>query len=415
MRRRAFLAALAAAPFARAAVPEASTRKNVEDFDALWRAIDGGYAYFEGSRIAWKRAREAWRPKARAARTREELVLALEGALAHLCDDAVVLAEHAPRSERVVPSETDIWAEWRGSEALVTSVRASGDADVAGLKPGDVVTHVDGAAIDGVVRRRLRPMGATGSGAMGWALRKALAGPRSGVLRLSVRAPRGSVALEVERTASSATNGALLHVRRIGEERDVGYLRIRDALGNPALPAHFDAALAPFLDTRAMIIDLRETPSGGARAVSEALLGHFVDKESAWQVRGGPGRERSTDVVKPVGARYTGTVFVLVDRWTAGEAEALAAGLEGAARASLIGTAMAGLRGETHAVTLPHSRIVARFPAERTFHVNGTPRELLRPAIEVDLASPSGGPGDPILYQGLKAASSAPAGRSAPR
>ena len=37
-----------------------------------------------------------------------------------------------------------------------------------------------------------------------------------------------------------------------------------------------------------------------------------------------------------------------------------------------------------------------------TLHVDGTPRESLRPAIEIDLAAPVGGPGDPILYQALK-------------
>ncbi|HRE14717.1 MAG TPA: hypothetical protein PLD37_11030 [Usitatibacteraceae bacterium] len=51
---------------------------------------------------------------------------------------------------------------------------------------------------------------------------------------------------------------------------------------------------------------------------------------------------------------------------------------------------------------LPASGIALRFPAARVFHLNGTPREAVRPALPVDLAAPSGGPGDPILYQGLK-------------
>jgi hypothetical protein len=45
---------------------------------------------------------------------------------------------------------------------------------------------------------------------------------------------------------------------------------------------------------------------------------------------------------------------------------------------------------------------VLRFPAEKVLHVDGTPRESLRPAVEIDPAAPSGGPGDPILYQALK-------------
>ena len=415
MKRRAFIAALAAVPFAQAAPPEASARSHVEDFDALWRAIDGGYAYFDGSRIAWKRARELWRPKARAARSRTELLLVLEGAIAHLCDDAVTLNAQVAASARLVPSETDAWAEWKGADAVITAVRPFSDADVAGLHPGHVVTHVDGVPVAALVRDRLRPMGASGPAAMAWALRKALAGPRTGSVRLSVRAPPGPAIVEIERSAPGTANGPPLIARRVGEERDLGYIRVRNVLGDPAFIERFDAALHSLTDTRALILDLRETPDGGQRAVCEAVLSHFVEKESPWQVREGPGRTRATDTIKPSAARYRAPLFVLVDRWTAGEAEALAVGLEGAARAVLVGTPMAGLRGEARAVTLPHSRIVVRFPAQRTFHVNGTPRELVRPSVEVDLVAPSGGPGDPILYQGLKTASSAPAGRSAPR
>ncbi|MBZ0251337.1 MAG: hypothetical protein K8F93_16905, partial [Burkholderiales bacterium] len=51
---------------------------------------------------------------------------------------------------------------------------------------------------------------------------------------------------------------------------------------------------------------------------------------------------------------------------------------------------------------LPASGIVLRYPALRVFHANGTPREVVRPAVPVDIVAPSGGPGDPILYQALK-------------
>jgi hypothetical protein len=78
---------------------------------------------------------------------------------------------------------------------------------------------------------------------------------------------------------------------------------------------------------------------------------------------------------------------------------------------------MAGFRGELTEVVLPHSRIAVRFPGARALLADGTPREALQPAIAVDLAAPSGGPGDPILYQGLKAFEASPArvGRNAPR
>jgi carboxyl-terminal processing protease len=95
-------------------------------------------------------------------------------------------------------------------------------------------------------------------------------------------------------------------------------------------------------------------------------------------------------------------LVVLVDRWTQGAAESLAVGLHAVAGATLLGTPMAGLRGVPGAVHLRHSGIVMHFAVERAYAPDGTPREDVRPDVPVDLAAPSGGPGDPILYQALK-------------
>ena len=45
-----------------------------------------------------------------------------------------------------------------------------------------------------------------------------------------------------------------------------------------------------------------------------------------------------------------------------------------------------------------------RFPVERAFLPDGRARESIQPQVRVDPAEPSGGPGDPILYQAIKAA-----------
>ena len=72
------------------------------------------------------------------------------------------------------------------------------------------------------------------------------------------------------------------------------------------------------------------------------------------------------------------------------------------AGARIVGTRMAGLHGEIREVALPHSAIKVHFPGEKALLVDGTPRESLKPDLLVDLAAPQGGPGDPILYQGLR-------------
>jgi len=393
--RRLFLALAAslACGTASAAPPATPAQKNLEDFDALWRAIDADYAYIGDVREPWKRARSAWRGKAGAAKTREDFILALEGALAYLHDDHVTLSERVPRSARHVPGEADTWAEWIDGVARVTAVRASSDADVAGIRPGHVVTHVNGRPVDLVVADRLKAIGASGPEAKDWALRRMLAGPREGAVKIAVRAPDEARTLLIERHANGATaNGAPLIARRMGEERDLGYIRIRNTLAEPALPAAFEAALNYVKDTKALLLDLRETMDGGSAEVANAILAR-------------------------IGADYRAPIVVLVDRWTAGEGEALAAALKDRASATLVGTPMAGLRGRLGEAKLPNSGIAVRFPREKAVLANGAPRESLRPAVEVDLAAPSGGPGDPILYQALKLSGPVPVGgnpRSSP-
>lgn len=381
---------------ATAAVADPLTAKQrAEDFDAAWSAIDRGYAYFERNRPSWRRARAAWRPRALAAKTRDDFVRALEKALEQLHDDHVALSERSIDSRRV-PADVDIWARWRDGAAVVEAVRTFGDADAAGLTPGARITRIG----DVPVRRLLR---ASSAAERDWALRHALAGPRNGPLRLEVVQQGGSRTVEIERTMGKPANGPPLIGRRMGEQRDIGYIRIKQAWGDPQLFRQFDGALNYLKDTRALILDLRELSGPGSRAATLDILGRFAAGPAPWQVRQGRGADRVTDTVSPAkGFSYRAPLVVLVDRWTAGEAEALAAGLAAVAKARIVGTPMAGLRGELRHAKLPNSGLVVSYPAERTFLVDGTPRELLRPHVAIDLAAPSGGPGDPILYQALK-------------
>ncbi|QJR09421.1 hypothetical protein DSM104443_00465 [Usitatibacter rugosus] len=362
-------------------------------------AIEKDYAYLESS-DRWRSLRAPWRKKALAAKTPAQLAAAFEGALSELHDDNVFLSGDGLPVARRVPSETDVWAAWSGERAMITAVRASSVADVAGLHPGQQVVSVQGVAVDRVVREKVAGRG--GDGARDWALRHALAGPRAGSYVLGVRDEGGPLkVLEVTR-APESNNGAPILARKVGEGRDIAYLRLKNTLADEGLVMHFDAALAQMKDARAVILDLRSTEGGGSEDVVRSILGRFVAAESPWQVRESRGKRSEPDRVTPRGTPFTGPLVVLVDRWTAGEGEALAAGLDAVANATLIGTSMAGLRGRAREVMLPNSGWRLRFPAERVRHVNGTPRESLRPDIEVDLVHPSGGPGDPILYQALK-------------
>ena len=399
MKRRAFLAAtLAAAWSARAAAP----RGHAADFDALWQSIDTGYAYFDGaSRARWRAVRERLRGPASRAPTPAAFVSVIDAAIAELRDDHVSLAGAPARVARRIPYELDIWPRWNSGVVTIEAVRTFGDADVAGLHAGQSITRIQNVPIEAAVREMLG--GKPGSVPdMEWALRRLMAGPRNGIQTLEVR-ERGNVArVEVDRAATKPPTTPPVLARRIGTQRDLAYIRVRLGTRDPDVATQFDAALRQLKTTRALLLDLRESVGPGDRDLTLAVLSRFARSPSPWQAHEVPGKPRVTDVVQPRPDPYASPVVVLVDRWTAGEGEALAAGLTAVTRARIVGTAMAGLRGELREVQLPASGLTVRFPAERAYTVDGRPREALPPSVPVDLAAPSGGPGDPILYQALK-------------
>ena len=398
MKRRDFVAAaLATAAWGAHAAPP---RAQSSDFDLLWESIDADYAYFDAaSRARWRAVRERLRGPAARASTPAAFAGVIETALAELRDDHVTLGGAAIRGRRI-PYELDIWPRWNAGAVTIEAVRTFGDADVAGLHAGQSITRIQNVPIEKAVREKLGGAPASVPD-IEWALRRLVAGPRMGSQMLEVRDAGNTTRVEVERAAAKASATPPLTERRIGERRDLAYIRVRMGAGE-RVASLFDGALTRLARTRALILDLRESVGHGERATTLAILSRFARVASPWQVRQAPGKPRVTDMVQPGSGIYTAPVVVLVDRWTAGEGEALAAGLAAVAKAEIVGTPMAGLRGELREVALPASGLAVRYPGERAFTMQGQPRETVPPSVRVDLAAPSGGPGDPILYQALK-------------
>ncbi|HET7403400.1 MAG TPA: hypothetical protein VFJ62_16510, partial [Usitatibacter sp.] len=202
MRRVIAMAGAAALPAGAAAAAPArdadGARETREDFDSLWNAIDNRYAYIGERRAAWKRARDAYRRQAAAAASREELAHVMERMLATLRDDRVSLSPRTQRSPRRIPQETDVWALWRDGAAVVESVRVAGDADYAGVHPGEIVGRIDDVPVADAVARHLGDARDASAHDRDWALRHLLAGPRHGTLALDLAGPEARH-VEIER------------------------------------------------------------------------------------------------------------------------------------------------------------------------------------------------------------------------
>lgn len=379
------------------------------DFHTAWLAVGERYAYFDAKATSWADVPRLYADDLQRISTRDDLVALLERVLDELYDPHAQLNVNLANSPRLVPSGTDLWAQWKRGEPTITDVRADSDAQRAGIRPGDIVVSLDGTPIADAVDARLgRSYPHSVPAARDWALRAVLAG-RHGVARL-VQLRRAGRIRTVELSAADqfgVRNAAPVSHSRVAPR--IGYVRLNDSLGDDATIQAFDRALNDLGDTRALILDLRNTPSGGNSVVARGILGRFVSRDLPYQRHVLPSEERDTgirrswlELVSPRGpAAYRRPVVVLVGHWTGSMGEGLAIGFDATGAGKVVGTAMAGLLGATEHVVLAHTGIGLNLPTERLYHVNATPREAFRPAVLVDV-SRSNPQADPFVETALR-------------
>ena len=196
-------------------------------------------------------------------------------------DPHMQLTANLERSARLVPSGTDLWAEWQEGRATITQVRGNSDAERAGLKQGTLVIAIDDVPIAKAVEARLgRSYAHSVAAARDWALRAVLAG-RHNTRRLLQIQERGVTRTVELPLADQFASRAPLDASEI--RPGIGYIRLNDSLGNGAVVAAFDRALDELRNTRGLINDLRNTPSGGNSSVARGILGRFARQEQPYQ------------------------------------------------------------------------------------------------------------------------------------
>ena len=360
-----------------------------QDFEIFWQYVDENYAYFDVRKTDWKAVRDTYRQRVKSINSRAEFIGMMESVVAELYDAHAHLATSLSASPRLVPTSTDLWAEWQGPDAVITDVRAGSAAERAGLRAGMKVLEVHGKPVAQATSQFAPPgLKLFDAQARDWALRVALAGPRNQPVRIKAAGNEGQV-LDLSFTPALERQTTLLSSRSIG---DIAYIRINNSLGDSDLIAAFDEAIDKLANSQALILDLRDTPSGGNTVVARGMMGRLISKEMPYQkhelvseMREYGVRRSWVEYVSPRGkSAYSQPMIVLAGHWTGSMGEGMTIALDGMQRATIVGTRMAGLLGALGEVKLPYAGFIARIPNEKLFHMNGTPRENFVPGISID-------------------------------
>jgi C-terminal processing protease CtpA/Prc len=389
---------------AAAQIELATPAQRLSDLHWLTAKFEEEYAYRESRHLDWKRVAQSHRDAAMQAGDIAAWIGVLEKVVAELYDHHASLGANTQKSPQLIPSGTDIWAEMIAGSPTIVQVRPSSIASRAGLRPGMTVRDVAGEPV-GVAMKRWRPSALLQPDieAESFALRVLLAGNHVDRRRF-VACAAGNRCQHFDLAPVSAQNAdARVTWRTIDDA--LGYIRIENSLGDTGTIGEFDHALDALKNASGIILDLRNTPSGGNTDTAEPILGRFVSKPHAYQRVFEPGAGRTyprhawEKQVAPRAPLVRQPLVVLVDHWTGSMGEGMAIGLHAIRNAPIVGTKMAGLLGGTSEFELPNTHVRIRFPTERLYHVDGTPREAFVPSIVVDIAAIGD---DTILAAGIE-------------
>ena len=380
------------------------------DFNYFWTTINDEYCYFGKKQTNWQKVKEIYSPALDTITTRDQFVTLLEKGLYEIYDHHAILNTNTNSSRRLVPSGTDIWAEYVDGKPVITEVRMDFGAQAAGIKPGMEIIAINNTpvatAIETFLPRAVNPMTIE---AKNFALRLVLAGNHHDARKFTLKyngTTKDYCPDQNELQLEHIQYTGKLESRKIG---NTGYIRINDCLyDNDLIPA-FDSTMQSLSSSQSLVLDLRETPSGGNTTVARAILGWFINKDHFYQKHEYYAEEKSTgvkrsweEIVSPrAGKYYSKPLVVLCDHWTGSIAEGIVIGFDALNRPNtkVIGTELARLNGAVYSFEMPETHIHFTFPAERLYHINGLPREQYLPSIFIDWRKNEFKPGTDIFIE----------------
>lgn len=302
-----------------------------------------------------------------------------------LADHHAITGSSFSDSWAVIPTYTDLWIVTRNGQFVVDAVRTGSPAMLAGVAAGEELIAVDGIDTATAVHSFWTTLGlAVTPRRAGYAARVLAAGRRDRDRVLTFKNAAGSERkLTLASLYRSMRDEPPLTVSSTGRIR---VIRFNNSLGDDATISAFDAAMARVPVDDDLILDLRETPSGGNTTVARAVMGWFVEKPTSYQVHNRPAEERETGIARqwveqvlPRQGKYrTKLPSVLVGRWTGSMGEGLAIGFA-AMGAEIKGTRMAGLNGSVEDLMLGDTGLTIKLPTERLMTTTYQPREDFLP------------------------------------
>lgn len=352
--------------------PRVGAQGHLASLDSAWAAI--GRTYFDTVLVAgpWRTLHDSLRqslgaePELDSVRRAIRTLIAFpkQSHFALIPADAVPPAGSERTSSRGAPGTTGIDVRMIGDTLVAWRVAAGSPAANAGVRPGDVISHVDTTSVDGVVTRLTKAFPTDGRQRRMLSTQFAmsrLGGSTGDTVRLTIRADDGSARpLVLVRTPLSGRIQQYGNLPPMSVRASLDSVAVRTAHGTVQIPVvHFsswfpiiiqdlDRYLFGARGAPGLILDLRGNP-GGVVGMVGGVAGHFTDTIVSLGTMYGRGStlhlRTNPRVVNSAGQRIptvSAPVAILVDDFSASATEFFSAGMQALGRARIFGVATAG-------------------------------------------------------------------------
>lgn len=371
------------------------------DINTFCDLIREKYYYFDKAEDSWSDACEQARQSVLNVKDNWEGLAALEFLSDQLYESHLGFNKNLRNSPRLLPSGADLWVEQgsNGNGFIISAVRFAGGAAKAGIQIGDEFISLNAMSSDELIQSRIQ-LGFSDAPIerKHWALNAALAGNRNEPREFIVKRQNELLNFSLATPEPQQEPGTVQH-KLLNE--NIAYVRFSNSLGNSQAVEDFSNTVKELKGAKAWILDLRNTNGGGGTGVAEPIMGHFFTQETLYQKTVYKNGEIYLPKIIPnKNSQITAPLVVLVGRWTGSMGEGMAIGFDGAKRGTVIGTKMGRLAGGTEGFQLEQTNTGVSFPTYDLRHLDGTPRHLWEPNIQV--SSDNGNEKDLALEKALQ-------------
>ncbi|MCS7301760.1 MAG: S41 family peptidase [Fimbriimonadales bacterium] len=393
-----------------------SEAQRQEVFQFVWEEVQRSHYDPKLGGVDWNAVRAQYEPKAREAKTDAEFYAVLNQMLGELKQShfgvippGAFVAQEAART-RLADGETGLTVQLVEGRPVVTRVRAGSPAARMGIPPGAELLQIDDIEAEQLLERiRERKLPPTEERFEAYLAFRAFLGGRAGSeVQIRYRDLDGkehTITLKRESVRGERVQiGFIPEISVRIESRvlpgNIGYIAFNAFF--PPVMRELPQRLRELANTDGLILDLREN-LGGIGLIAGGVMGHLVQRETVLGIM--RLRDGTFGIVAyPQNPQYRKPVVVLIDEFSVSTAEILAAGLQEAKRATIIGRPTPGKALPSKIVKLPHGGflqcVMADYETVRKQRLEGVG---VKPDVEVELTrelfrqSP-----DPVLQRAIE-------------